>query len=261
MTSGVAFVASERTYGWVARREGVALSLLGFAVALLVFLMVPPFLTNEVGLAPGFTGQEAMDLITPVATMALFVVAMELTGRSGTWLRVLAAAVIAVWVAGQGIHLAANGIGDVFASGAPRDAFYATPVGMLDHWLDEVLSHWLWHVGWLGLLAALLWVGATGRPDGSESTAIANGLAGLGGAIHGFTWFVVTDEGGTWQLAIPAMAVVLGLAWFVRRRDGSGRVISTFLVVGAVVALVFYGAWVIVAGWEPKSIIDYFKLL
>jgi chromate transport protein ChrA len=239
----------------------VALALLGFAIALLVFLMVPPFLTQEVGLAPGFTGQEAMDLVTPIATMALFVLAIELTGRPGTSLRVLMAAVIAVWVAGQGIHLAANGIGDVFESGAARDAFYATPVGALDHWLDEVLGHWLWHVGWLGLLAVLLWVGGTGRPDDSLARPVASGVAGLAGAIHGFTWFVVTDEGGTWQLAIPAMVVVLGLAWFVRRHDGSGRVVSIFLIVGAIVALVLYAAWVIVAGWEPKSIIDYFKLL
>lgn len=261
MTSGVSFMASDRTYGWVARRDGVALALLGFAIALAVFLMVPPFLTNDVGLASGFTGQEAMDLVTPLATMALFILAIELTGRSGTWLRVLTVAVIAVWVAGQGIHLAANSLGDVFQAGPARDAFYATPVGALDHWLDEVLSHWLWHVGWLGLLAVLLWVGATGQADGSEARSVSNGLAGLAGAIHGFTWFVVTDEGGTWPLAIPAMAILLGIAWFIRRRDGSGRVISTFLVVGSVVALVLYAAWVIVAGWEPKSIIDQLKLL
>ncbi|HEX7949238.1 MAG TPA: hypothetical protein VF494_02735 [Candidatus Limnocylindrales bacterium] len=245
----------------MARRDGVALSLLGFAVALAGFLLGPPFLTNEVGLAPDFTGQEAVDLFTPVVTMALFVLAVELTGRSGTWLRVLVVAAIAVWVSGQGIHLAANAIGDVFREGPARDAFYATPPGALDHYLDEIVSHWLWHVGWLALLLGLLWVGVTGQRDDTEPRVMANALAGLGGVVHGFTWFVVTDEGRTWPLVIPATIVLLGLAFFIRRRDGSGRVITTFLVVGTVVTLVLYAAWVLVAGWEPKSIIDQLNVL
>ncbi len=261
MTTGVASIGLDRSYGWIARRDGVTVALLGFALALAVFLLVPPFLTDETGLAPSFTGQEAMDLFTPVVAMAVFMLAIELTGRSGTWLRVLMVAVVAVWVAGQGIHLAANAIGDVFDAGPARDAFYATPVGMLDHWLDEVLSHWLWHVGWLGLLGGLLWVGSAGRADGTVPAMIPSVLAGFAGAVHGLTWFIVTDEGRTWQLAIPATVVVLALASLFRRRDGSGRVITTFLIVGSGVALALYAVWVVVAGWEPKSIIDWFKLL
>ncbi len=237
------------------RPDLVALALLGFAVALLVFLLFPPFLKSDVGIVHGFTGQELMDLFTPLATMPLLVVAFELTGRIGIRARLVLVILISTWVAGQGIHLATNALGDLFQAGPQRDAFYATPVGDLDHWFDEVLSHWLWHVAWLGMLAMLLWVGSTGRGSAPRSLGIPTVVSAVAGLVHGFTWFVVTDEGGTWPLAIPATVVLLVLGWLARGRDAE-RVISTFIVVGSVLTLVLYAIWVAVYGWEPASICE-----
>lgn len=258
MTLDISLSRSGRESGWV-RPDHVALALLGFAVALTVFLLFPPFLGGQVGPTAGFTGQEAADLLTPIVAMALLALAIERTGAATTGSRIVFVAFVALWVAGQGIHLAANALGDMFEQGAARDAFYATPVGTLDHWLDEFLSHWLWHVGWVGLLGVLLVVGAraTGAPPASAGTMT---LATVAGALHGFTWFVVTDEGETWALAIPATAVLLLAAFLVRGRDGAARVVTRFLIVGGIVTLVLYAAWIVIAGWEPKSIIDWFGL-
>lgn len=231
------------------RPDLVALALLAFALSLLVFLLLPPLLKGDVGVIHGFTGQELMDLFTPIVAMPLLVLAFELTGRVGLRARLVVVVLISIWVAGQGMHLATNALGDLFKAGPERDAFYATSVGNLDHWFDEVLSHWLWHVAWLGMLGVLLWIGAAGRAMAGRALRIPAVVAGIAGLVHGFTWFVVTDEGGTWPLALPATAVLLVLGWLARRRDVD-RVISTFIVVGAAVSLVLYAIWIALYGWD-----------
>lgn len=246
---------TDRGGGWV-RPDRVALALLGFAAALTVFLLFPPLLLGQIGPVPGFTGQEAADLLTPLIAMPLLVLAIELTGGATTRSRVILVSFIALWVAGQGIHLTANAIGDVFSEGPERDAFYATAVGRLDHFLDEDLSHWMWHVAWVGLLGALLLAGVRGAGEAGRTSRGTMAIATVAGILHGFTWFVVSDEGETWPLAIPATIVVLVLAFLMRHRGGAGRVVTTFLIVGAVVTLALYAIWIAYAGWYPQSIIE-----
>lgn len=240
------------------RADGVAVALLGFAAAITILLIVPAYLRDHVGSVPGFTWQEAVDLLTPVVSLPLLALAIELTGRSSTRTRIAFVVLAAAWAAGQGMHLAANAIGDIFPAGPERDAFYATPVGALDHFLDEALSHWLWHVPWVGLLGVLLWVGAAGRIEGVAPRRGPLVLAAFAGLLHGFTWFVVTDEGETWALAIPATVVLLRLALWLRGRDGPGRVVTTFLVLGSLVTLGLYAAWIGLAGWPPQSLFERF---
>src|SRR5258706_2714072 len=112
-------------------------ALLAYALALAVFLLIPPTLKPTVGPPVWFTLQEAADLFTPVVVIPLAWYVMACCG--GVRSRVLIAFLViaAVWVEGQGIHLAANSIGDAFARGVARDAFYATEAGDLHHWLGE----------------------------------------------------------------------------------------------------------------------------
>jgi hypothetical protein len=241
------------------RPDLVAVALLGFALAATVFLLVPPLLLGQVGDVPGFTAQEAVDLFTPLATMPLLLLAFELTGRLGTRARVLLVVLISAWVAGQAIHLATNAIGDLYDAGPDRQAFYATQVGMLDHWFDEILSHWLWHTAWVGLLVMLLWVGISGPATGLRPRRAPVAVGAVAGMIGGFTWFVVTDEGGTWPLAIPAAAALVLVGWLARRRDPD-RVITTFLVAGSLVTLALYVIWIALHGWQPASICETLKI-
>lgn len=256
MDLGFSLSRSDRGAGGV-RPDHVALALLGFAVALTGFLLFPPFLGDQVGSVPGFTGQEAADLFTPLVAMPLLVLAVELTGRASTRSRVLLVAFVALWVAGQGIHLVGNAIGDMFEAGVERDTFYETAVGSLDRWFDEVLSHWIWHVAWVGLLGMLLLTGARGARETRPARLGTTAIAAVAGVLHGFTWFVVTDEGETWALAIPATIVILLGALLLRGRDGTGRVVTTFVIVGAALTLALYGAWIVIDGWPPQSIMHW----
>src|SRR4029079_18459423 len=94
--------------------------------------------------------------------------------------------VIAIlWVEGQAIHLATNAIGDVFHPVPARGTFYATEAGCLDHWFDEGLGHWLWHLAWATLSIMILWR-APGRRDWPAAATWADGI---GGGIPGGVCF------------------------------------------------------------------------
>lgn len=216
--------------------------------------MIPPTLKASVGPPKDFTLQEAMDLVTPLVVIPLGWWVLDgiggLRGRSFVAFLVIAA----LWVEAHGIHLAANAIGDGFAAGPERDAFYATDVGALDHFLDEDLSHWLWHLAWV-MLGVLMLVLASARP----SWPIAGGgaQASLAGALHGFTFALVTAEGGTAGLGIPGSIAML--AWGgVALRRGSRHPVFLFFVVSAALTLVLDVIWAAVHGGrlvEPCSVL------
>jgi hypothetical protein len=229
--------------------------LLAYAVALAAFLLIPPTLKPSVGPPQAFTAQEAMDLLTPLVILPLAWWILDATG--GLHGRALVAFIViaALWGQAQGIHLAANAIGDAFNAGPDRDAFYATTAGDLDHWLDEVLGHWAWHVAWVALSVLMLVLAGHGGPVQADGRGRA--LSTLAGAIAGVVFFFVTTEGDTWQLGIPACVVLL--AWAGRDRlRGSSHPIVVFLIASSVATLLGYLIWAIRFGWplvEPCTLL------
>jgi hypothetical protein len=233
------------------RRLPWALS--AYAVALAGFLLLPPVLHATVGPPGGFTLQEAVDLLTPVVVIPLAWWVLECLGGLSSGEIVLFLVIAVVWVAGQAIHLASNAIGDVFERGAARTEFYATLAGDLDHWLDEVLSHWLWHVAWAALSILMLAI-ASRRRDWPGRPGI---LAAAAGLVHGLTFFFVTTEGETAPLGVPVSIVLL--AWSGREAAaGSTNPAVRFFFVSSATTLIAYAGWAAVNGWqlvEPCSVI------
>jgi hypothetical protein len=219
-------------------RYGMAI--LAYSVALPLLLLVPPALKGQSGFAPGFTWQEVVDLFTPVVLLPLFALALALGSRSGRAALLALVVIAAVWVSGQAMHLAANAAGDAAVEfGA---ATYAGSVpGQLSGWIDEVLSHWLWHGAWVALLLLLAWSTAPSRATGGSAEGAT--AATVGGAIQGFTWFVVTVEGVTAALGIPAAILFVGLGLLNRHAHGTPRVTAAFLLATGAVALLGYGVW------------------
>jgi hypothetical protein len=231
--------------------------LLAYAVALAVFLLIPPTLKASVGPPRDFTLQEAMDLLTPVVVIPLAWWVLDGIGGLRGAALVAFLVIAAAWVASQGIHLAANAIGDAFPAGPQRDAFYATDAGALDHFLDEDLGHWLWHGAWVALSGLMLLL-AWRRPVWPA------GLGGLAGAatvaaglIHGFTFLLVTAEGGTSGLGIPASVAFLVVGSLELRR-GFRHPVFVFLVVSSALTLVLDLVWAAMNGGqlvEPCSVL------
>jgi hypothetical protein len=130
--------------------------------------------------------------------------------------------------------------------GDAASAFYATAAGDLDHWLDESLSHWMWHGAWVAL--SLLLLGAGLRATAPASAA-GNVIGGVGGAIHGLTFFLVTVEGVTTLLGIPATIAFLVWTLAAARRGLDARVVVVFFLASSIATLVGYVAWAAMNGW------------
>jgi hypothetical protein len=232
-------------------------TLLAYALALAVFLLIPPTIKATVGPPEAFTGQELVDLFTPVVVLPI---AWLVLTSSGTVTRSAAAIFVAIaglWAGGQGIHLAANAIGDAFTAGPARDAFYATAAGDLDHFLDEVLGHWAWHLAWVALTVLTLLVASGARVGGSSAAASGRWMSTVAGAIYGAVFFLVSTEGGTVALGIPASLVLL--AWTGRDRLlGSRHPVIVFVAASSLVTLIAYLIWAIRFGWplvEPCTLL------
>jgi hypothetical protein len=234
-----------------ARRLPVAL--LAYAAALALFLLIPPVLKASVGPPQGFTAQELVDLFTPIVVLPLAWWVLECLGGLSRREQIVFLVIAIVWVEGQAIHLATNAIGDVFSPGSDRGAFYATEAGDLDHWFDEGLGHWLWHLAWAALSILMLWR-ATVRRDWPLP---AGWLPLVAGAIVGVTFFFVTVEGETTALGIPLS--LLFVAWTARETlAGSSNPVFRFFLVSSAVTLLTYAAWAIAYGWpfaEPCAVL------
>ena len=227
-------------------RPTLSAVLLAYAIVLAGFLLVPPYLKGSVGPARAFTWQEAADLLTPIVVIPLAWLVLDLTGGHGRRWLLGFLVIAALWVEGQGIHLAANAIGDAFPKDAVQ-AFYLTVPGELDLWLDETLSHWMWHVAWLALsilfLAAATWRSVVHREHPSRMAAIAGG-------VHGVTFFLVSVEGVTTALGIPASISIL--TWCVLAARGGLRrqPVVTFFLVSTALTLLGYAGWAALNDWR-----------
>jgi len=224
---------------------GLPAALLAYSIALAAFLIVPPYLKASVGPPQAFTLQEAADLLTPLVVIPLAWLVFDLAGGLGRRGLIAFLVLGALWVEGQGIHLAANAIGDAF-SHAAAEAFYQTVPGELDLWLDETLSHWMWHGAWVGLSVLMLAAathGASGTPRHASVTAVVAGL------IYGATFFLVTVEGATTLLGIPASILILAWCVLDGRRGRLRNPVVTFFLVSAIVTLIGYVAWGALNDW------------
>ena len=236
---------SRPTVGSARRADRLPAALLAYALALAAFLLVPPYLKASVGPPRAFTLQEAADLLTPLVIVPLAWIVFDLAGGLGRRGMVAFLVVAALWVEGQGIHLAANAIGDAFPHAA-TEAFYQTVPGELDLWLDETLSHWMWHVAWVGLAVLML---AAATRDTARRTDRTSLLAVVAGLVHGVTFFLVSVEGVTWLLGIPASILILAWCIAAGRRGLLRQPVVTFFLVSTIATLSGYVVWGGLNGW------------
>jgi hypothetical protein len=227
------------------RADQLPAALLGYAVVLAAFLLVPPYLKASVGPPQAFTLQEAADLLTPLVVIPLAWLVFDLAGGFGRRGLVAFLVIGALWVEGQGIHLAANAIGDAFPPGG-AERFYETAPGDLDLWLDETLSHWMWHVAWVALSVLVLAAATRSAVTPTKSPSATAAVAGL---VHGATFFLVSVEGVTTLLGIPASILILAWCMLAGRRGLARQPVITFFLVATVVTLLGYVGWGALNNW------------
>jgi hypothetical protein len=228
-----------------------------FAILFAVFFILPAFLSNPLGLYPLMEVADAFDLLTPLVLIPVYWLLLELRPETppsrGENLAFLVLA--ALWVEGQGMHLAANSIGHLLKTMMGTDAYTLTD------FYDEMLSHYLWHFGVIALSALLLYR-QWRHPFAQDSPSVGGGTLALGiiaSVVYGLAFFLIATEGRTVPMSFPfaILSTLFGLIW--GRSSFRKQPLLLFLTVGYLVAVLFLAGWGIYGRgtWpEPKKVLD-----
>ncbi len=216
-----------------------------FALCFAVFIITPAFLGQQFKPYPLMDNGDVFDLLTPVVLIpvywSLFQIHREkLPIQKET---IVFLVLSALWVEGQGMHLAGNSIGHL------TEGLTGSDVAALTHFYDEVLSHYLWHIGMVGLSALLIYR-QWKNPFTGENSGL--GFEITAGIIHGFNYFITVVEAATAPLGVPfaVLVVIFTLVW------GRGKLrqqpILAFFFVAYVVAILFFLGWGLYWGGLPE---------
>lgn len=216
-----------------------------FAVIFLVFSFGPPLLGIPFTPYPLMKIADVFDIFTPLVLLPLY----WLLYRSGQKEPLKLPGIIvffmfaAFWVEGQGIHLSANSVGHLLEGMKNSDVFKLT------YFYDEVLGHYLWHLGVVGLSAVIIYRQWQNPATGEKALTWSFILAGV---IHGFSLFSVFLEGGTAPLGLSfSVLLVLFFSVWGRKRIRQQPLIMFFFISYAV-AVIFFAGWSIFWGGLPQ---------
>ncbi len=218
--------------------------ILAFAILFVVFFIGPPLLSQWFSPYPLMKIGDVLDILTPLVLLPLYWLLYRLNGKKAALPGITLFVVLAaLWVEGHAMHLAANSIGhlleDMKGSGAYQlTAFY-----------DEVLSHYMWHFGIVGLSALLFWR-QWHNPFNEERAWLW--LLILAGIIHGFTVFMIVIEAGTAPLGVSFAVLVTAMGWIMGRKRIRQQPLLTFFLVSYSVATAFFIGWAIYWGGLPE---------
>ncbi|MGD1918999.1 MAG: hypothetical protein ACFCAD_08950 [Pleurocapsa sp.] len=179
-----------------------------FAILFAVFIIAPAFNSDRFILYPLMKSGDAIDHLTPLVLIPLYWLLFQIHPHyPPSQKQILLFLIFAVlWIQGQGMHLVANSIGHLIAANS------SSGVKQLTYFYDEILSHYIWHVGLVGLSALLIYR-QWQNPFFKQSSGLK--LETAAGIIHGFVYFIDIVESATTILGVPfAVGVVLfTLVW------------------------------------------------
>jgi hypothetical protein len=216
-----------------------------FSIAFTVFFLAPPLLSYKFGPYPLMHRADIFDLFTPLVLIPLYWLLFQLDENKppASKLTILFSIFVAFWVLGQGMHLAANSIGHLLEDMKGTDAY------ILTNFYDEVLSHYLWHFGVIGLSGLLIYRQWWNTFTEGQALKWAIILAGI---FYGFTYFALVIEGATTPMGVPFSVVAVVLMLIYGRNKLTQQPVLFFFLVGYLFAIVLFLIWGIWWGGLPE---------
>ncbi len=223
-----------------------------FAVLSLTFFNLLIFLRIPFGPYPLMSYQDAIDLLTPLLLITVYWLMFRYAAgeASGPGEDIAFMVLASIWVLGHGMHLSANSINNLAEGLAKRQVLdiTRTDIYALTYFYDERLSHYLWHIGVVGL-AVLLIYREWRRPAGAATIWWATILGGL---LYGFTCFAVFLEGQTVILGLPFVSIVVLFTLLWGRQRLSRQPILAFFFAACLVAFLLFAGWGLYWGGFPQ---------
>ncbi len=214
-----------------------------FAVLSLVFFLLLIFLRIPFPLYPLMSYQDAIDLLTPLVLIPIYWLMFKSVARGGAGLADEMAFMVmsAFWAAGQGMHLSANSLNNLMGNLSKNQVIdvTGTDIFRLTYFYDEHLSHYVWHIGVLGLAALLIYEGWRQLAD--EKTDWRMVIPA--GVLYGFTYFCIFLEGQTLPIGLPFATVVTLLILIWGRKKLAQQPVLAFFFVTCLLASILYIGW------------------
>jgi hypothetical protein len=210
--------------------------ILAFSVAFAIFVMGPPFLGYEFSPYPLMKIADIFDLFTPLVLIPLYWMLFRMNRNEETSLKenLIFIFFTSFWVLGKGMQLTANSIGHLTANMTGSDIYSLT------YFYDEVLGHYLWHFGVIGLSALLIyhqWKNPFTKEIGLTWKNIPAGI------IYGFTFFAMVVEGQTTLMGVPFAALVAIWCFILWRNKFNRQPLISLFLVGYLVATILFIVW------------------
>jgi hypothetical protein len=223
-----------------------------FAILSFVFFLLLTFLRAPFPPYPLLNWQDIFDLLTPLVLIPLYWLMFRYgSGTAATKREEVTFIVLsALWASAHGMHLAANAIDNLIEGLAKQSVIdiTGTDIYSLTYFLDEHLSHYLWHIAILGLTILLIYH-EWRYPAGVKPNWWATGLAGF---IYGFTFFCIFLEGQTVPLGLPSLVIIFLISLIWGRKKLSQQPILAFFFIACFAALLLLIGWGLYWGGFPQ---------
>jgi len=223
-----------------------------FAVLFAIFFLGLILFRIPFPLYPLLNYQDVIDLLTPLVLIPLYWVMFRYTDgeESHDSEQIVFMVLASLWVMGHGMHLAANSIDNLAEGLAKKQVLdiIGTDIYKLTYFLDEQLSHYIWHLGIAGLTALLIYRGW--RHAAAEK--VTWWVTITAGVILGISYFAIFDEGQTVPLGLPFTFIITLLTLIWGRKRLTQQPILAFFAIACMVAFVVLAVWGLVWGGFPE---------
>jgi hypothetical protein len=230
----------------------IPLLTLVFSILSVTFFLLLIFFRTPFPLYPLMSYQDALDILTPLVLLPVYWILFRIASKERANLReeIVFLALAGFWAAGQGMHLSANSLNNLIERLARSGTvdILETSIYQLSYLYDEHLSHFLWHIGVIGL-AALLIAREWRSPAGATTLWW---IVGVSGFLYGFTCFCIFLEGQTVLLGLP-FTLILSLFILIRgRKKLNQQPLLAFFFISFLVAAVLLSGWGLYFGGFPQ---------
>ena len=209
---------------------------LAFAFLFATLILAPAFLDWQFGPYPLIKFGDVLDLFTALILFPFYWLLLQLRPNQLPKQNQMIAFMIlvGVWALGQGMHLSANSIGHLLSSTSGHD------LQTLTHFYDEVLSHYLWHAGIVGLSGLLIY--RQWKHPFLENSAGVSRIV-IAGILYGITYASAIMEGGTAPLGV-SFAMIATLVILLRARNNlKHEPLVMFFLVAYLLASIIFLIW------------------
>ena len=215
-----------------------------FAAAFFFFMLAPAFLAYPFPPYPLMSWGDIVDMLTPLILIPLYWLLFTDADRTDRprVLDIVFLTFASLWALGHGMHLAANSIGNLLGQGN-------TPVHQLVHFLDEDMSHYLWHIAIIGL-SILILIPPRRREVGVGGVPWP--LIIVSAALYGFTYFAAIIEGGTVPFGLLAAILITLILLIAARSSIRSNSMTSFFFLGYALAILLCGLWYAYWGGFPE---------